>query len=119
MAARKPVPAGGAPATETNPAATAAETSAPASAPALAPASGDVPATSETPAVADAPATAADTLPAIDPDELIEARVLVAFDGYEPNDIITAPAGDISRLVKAGRVDDDADAVTAALEMQA
>lgn len=113
MGARKPVPAGGVPATDTNPANTAAATPAPAVA------AVETPAAAEVPAVPDAPVAEVDALPAIDPVEQIEARVLVAFEGYEPNDIITAPAVEISRLVKIGRVDDDADAVTAALEMQA
>lgn len=111
MGARKPVPTAGAPAADTNPAQQPADVAAPAPA---------APAT-ETPAASVTPAAppASDTVPAIDVDALIDARVLVAFEGYEPNDIITARAGEISRLVKAGRVDDAADAVAAALEMQA
>lgn len=41
----------------------------------------------------------------------VEARVLVAFDEHDANDIVTAPAAEIERLKLAGNVDPHPDAV--------
>lgn len=45
------------------------------------------------------------------PGESIEARVLVAFDAFNPNDVITKPEGEIRTLHLDGKVDPDPAAV--------
>jgi hypothetical protein len=69
----------------------------------------DAPAPADAAAPADAPA-AAPPGPAPEP-EILDARVLVAFDEYEVDDIISAPALAIEQLQLAGRVDPHPDAV--------
>lgn len=81
----------------------------------------DAAAPADAAAFAEAPA-AAQPEPAPQPDpetdpaptaeaEIIDARVLVAFDEYEADDIISAPSDAIEQLKIAGRVDPHPDAV--------
>lgn len=56
----------------------------------------------------------ADQTDNVDPEvdgELIEARVLVAFDEHDANDIFVAPADEVERQKIAGNVDPHPDAV--------
>jgi hypothetical protein len=87
---RKPIPAGGQP----TPAAIDAANATPAAD--MAPAADN----------ASAPPPAE-----VDTTDFVEARVLVAFDEYEVDDIISAPAIAIEQLQLAGRVDPHPDAV--------
>ncbi|WP_295560610.1 hypothetical protein [uncultured Sphingomonas sp.] len=126
---RQPVPAGGQPtpavidAADATPPAAAADPAAGAgtdqaskAAPTnvAAPDAGTVKAPTPTPGE-DAPNDARAEEPAADTsteDEApVEARVLVAFDEHDANDIVTAPAAEIERLKLAGNVDPHPDAV--------
>lgn len=87
---RQPVPAGGQP---TPDAVAAADTTPPAATPSEESQAGDN---------ADAPA---------DDGELVDARVLVAFDEYDVNEIFSASADEVERRKLAGTVDPHPDAV--------
>lgn len=43
--------------------------------------------------------------------EIVHARALIAFEGYEPNDLVEGSATEIERLELAGLVDPHPDAV--------
>ena len=88
---RQPVPAGGQPTPDTI---AAADTTPPA----------------ETPGNDASVEQTDDVDPAVD-GELVEARVLVAFDDHDANDIFTAPADEVERQKIAGNVDPHPDAV--------
>lgn len=49
--------------------------------------------------------------------EIVDARVLVAFDEHEADDIVSAPSNVIEQLKLAGRVDPHPDAVAFAREL--
>ena len=125
---RTPTPAGGSPAAAVD---AAAQSDAPtphagASLPSEGAAPTDAPAAEPTTPPAEATPPAADEKPASEPDltreqeqasepqvedEITEARVLVAFDEHDVDDIVTAPADVIEQLAIAGRVDPHPDAV--------
>lgn len=63
----------------------------------------------------DSPPANDDPTPKPETDEDVDARVLIAFDAYEVNDIITAPRSVIGTLYRAGQVDPHPDAVAFAL----
>lgn len=108
--ARKPVPAGGQP----TPAAIANSESTP-------PAGGE--GTAENKEDANATETGAEegtTATSDDADgEHVDACVLVAFDGYQPDNIVSAPAEVIEKLKLSGRVDPHPDAVAYARSLEA
>lgn len=55
---------------------------------------------------------APDPAPPVAPEgEQVEARVLVAFEGYEANDVAIIDAAQVERLVGEGKVDPHPDAV--------
>lgn len=60
-----------------------------------------------------------DDAPVVDQDEIVDARVLVAFDEHDVDDIVSAPARAIEQLKLAGRVDPHPDAVAFARELLA
>lgn len=109
---RQPVPAGGQPtpavidaADATPPAATSSAT---------APDAGDNqsdPAPTESPADAAATEQPVATEPSEDEDAVVEARVLVAFDEHDVNDVFVDAAAEVERLKLAGYVDPHPDAV--------
>lgn len=66
----------------------------------------------------DTPPASDDPTPEPETDEDVDARVLIAFDAYEVNDIITAPRSVIGTLYRAGQVDPHPDAVAFALAHQ-
>ncbi len=61
------------------------------------------------------PAASDDPTPEPETDEDVDARVLIAFDAYDVNDIITAPRSVIGELFRNGQVDPNPDAVAFAL----
>lgn len=63
----------------------------------------------------DTPPASDDPTPEPETDEYVDARVLIAFDAYEVNDIVTAPRSVIGTLYRAGQVDPHPDAVAFAL----
>lgn len=130
---RKPVPAGGAPTPATIEAADATppatdttdksgeKDDTPSGSEPSTTASGPEPSTTTDTRSADVSAPAA-TDPvakenAIDLDAIVEARVLIAFDGYEVNDIITDTVRAIGTMKLAGQVDPHPDAVAYALSL--
>ena len=92
---RKPVPAGGQPTQATI---AAAET---------------------TPAAGDTAAPATEAAQPTDEDGAVEARVLVAFGDYQPDDIVTGSARAIDQLEIDGVADPHPDAVAFARSLQA
>ena len=102
---RQPVPAGGQPTPDTI---AAADATPPAVTPPAATPSAETPA-AERPADAER----ADYI------EWVEARVLVAFDDHDANDIFTAPAEEVERQKLAGNVDPHPDAVAYAKSLLA
>ncbi len=63
----------------------------------------------------DTPPASDDPTPKPETDEDVDARVLIAFDAYDVNDIITAPRSVIGDLFRNGQVDPNPDAVAFAL----
>lgn len=76
----------------------------------------DATSTSEIPA--EQPAPAAEPQKPAEP-EIVDARVLIAFDEHEVDDIVSAPAAAIEQMKLAGRVDPHPDAVAFARELHA
>ncbi len=64
------------------------------------------------------PAPAAEPQKPAEP-EIVDARVLIAFDEHEVDDIVSAPAAAIEQMQLAGRVDPHPDAVAFARELPA
>jgi hypothetical protein len=76
----------------------------------------DATSTSEIPAEQSAPA--AEPQKPAEP-EIVDARVLIAFDEHEVDDIVSAPAAAIEQMTLAGRVDPHPDAIAFARELHA
>lgn len=98
--ARKPTPAGAAPA-DTTPPAAEPEAAAPAQATTPEPSPAAAP-------VADDSATGSDER---DPLETGDARVLIAFDEHLPDDIVSGTLAELAVLERDGKVDTHPDAV--------
>lgn len=103
---RQPVPAGGQP---TPDAIAAADTTPPTETPSEESKAADTTPPAETPSEESQAADNTDA-PA-DDGELVEARVLVAFDEYDANQIFLASAAEVERRKLAGTVDPHPDAV--------
>ncbi len=63
------------------------------------------------PLPANEPTVAAADVVDVDQGDLIEARVLIAFDEHEPNDVVSFCSEDLDTLEREGKVDADPRAV--------
>lgn len=86
---------------------------------AMEPAPAPPPPTTEGAEASPATETALAPLPPATEGAQVEARTLLAFDGYEPNDVVMVATGDVKNLVKQGLIDPHPAAVSYAKSLKA